>query len=179
MIIKFTDYLLEYWSNNDKIRQIKIDETIHVYEDDDLLVVIPKTLDSACLYGKNTKWCFASKEDQKMIKTGRMTDDESMFAEYIDSDVIYIFILKKTNKKYTFRFETGDFESETGERYNFSEFLEDYPKLKELLENHIKNGTYTKYPYPHIHLDVLNQKQIKKSRDPFYDFPGIGELREI
>ena len=174
MIIKFTDYLLEYWSGNDRIRQIKTDETIHVYEDDELVVVIPKTLDSACLYGKQTKWCYASKGDQEMIKNGRMTDEESMFAEYVDSDVIYIFIMKKSDKKYTFRFETGDFEDETSERHDFAEFLEDFPDLKELLRIHITNGIYTKYPYPHIHLDMLDKQE--KFSNPFYDLSEIDKL---
>ncbi|MCK9445638.1 hypothetical protein M0Q50_01955 [bacterium] len=38
--------LFEIWSKSDRIRQIKLEETIHIYEDDDILVIIPKTFDS-------------------------------------------------------------------------------------------------------------------------------------
>jgi len=175
MITKFRNFLNE-WSNQDRIRQIKIDETIRVYDDDDLEVIIPKTLDSACLYGKSSKWCYASKSEQDLIKKGKIKD--STFSDYLETDIFYIFLMKKENKKYTLRFETGDFVDEEGENYEFSEFIKKYPKLKELLEIHIKNGIYQKYKYPHIHLDFMNIKNDNKT-NPFDIEELKGDLEDF
>jgi hypothetical protein len=167
----------ENWSKRDRIRQIKQDETIHVYEDDDVKVIIPKTLESACLYGKGARWCYVSNDELDMVKNGNLKEEDTTFSAYNDSDVFYIFIMKKENKKYTFRFETGDFRDEQDNDCDFPEFMKKYPKLKELLISHVKNGTYVKYIYPFIHLDFLNgnndmfNKKIRL-RIPF-EFEGL------
>jgi hypothetical protein len=72
----------ENWSKQDRIRQIKLDETIRVYEDDDLLVIIPKTLDSACLYGKGTHWCYVSDGELNMVKRGELKEEDTVFGGY-------------------------------------------------------------------------------------------------
>lgn len=162
---------MELWSKEERIRQIKIDETIHVYEDDNLKVVIPKTQESALLYGKGTTWCFCSDKEYELYKDGKIT--ETTFHDYTEDDVIYIFIMKNKklvsgeNRKYCMRFETGEFHDEKGAKHDFAIFLKDYPKLKETLEAHVNSGTYIKYRYPFLHLDYMNEKLIKINSDPF------------
>ena len=168
----------ENWSKQDRIRQIKQDETIHVYEDDDVKVIIPKTLDSACLYGKGARWCYVSDSELDLVKSGKLKEEDTVFGGYNDSDVFYIFLMKKENKKYTFRFETGDFRDEQDEDSDFQEFMKKYPKIKELLKRHVENGTYVKYIYPHIHLDFLNGHDMFNKvllRTPF-EFDVSGDL---
>lgn len=36
-----------------------------IYEDENFLVVIPKTLESSCYYGSGTRWCVAAKNDNQ------------------------------------------------------------------------------------------------------------------
>lgn len=160
------------WTKEDRIRQIKLEETIRVYEDDDLLVVIPKTIHSMCLYGKGTTWCFASEDERQMVLDGRMASlgCQSTFDDYYDSDVIYVFIMKKEfdfmyrNKKYCMQFERGEFHDAKGSDKDFAKFLERFPKLKELLKIHITSGVYRKYPYPHMHLDYMNGNRYDKEK---------------
>lgn len=52
------------------------------YEDDNTLILIPKTHEAACYYGKGTQWCTASK------------DDDYYFNSYTKDGNLYIIILK-------------------------------------------------------------------------------------
>jgi len=164
------------WSIQERIRQIKIDETIHVYEDNDILVVIPKTIHSMCIYGKGTVWCLASDAEEKMVLDGRMKSlgCQSTFDDYNDIDVVYIFIMKNEkdfmgrNKKFCMQFERGEFHDAKGSDKDFAKFIDRFPRLKQLLITHVKSGIYRDYPYPHIHLDYINNKRLmKKLFNPF------------
>jgi hypothetical protein len=159
---------LNEWSQRDKINLIKLDETIHVYEDNKILVVIPKTLESACLYGRETNWCYVSNFELDLVKKKEQNEKDTIFGDYIETDIFYIFIMKTENKKYTLRFETGDFIDESGKSYDFSKFISNYTKLKKILISHIKNGTYQKYKHPHIHLDYINNNNnLTNLTNPF------------
>ena len=71
-----------------------------VYEDERWLVVIPHTEEASCLYGANTQWCTAAREDNR-------------FDEYNEDGYLYINIDKKNNRKYQFHFESYQFMDET------------------------------------------------------------------
>lgn len=88
----------EATSKKDEIRRIKKDAE-KVYEDDEWLVVIPKTEEAACFYGKNTQWCTAA-------------DNNNQFDYYNRDGKIYININKYTNKKFQFHFESRQFMDE-------------------------------------------------------------------
>lgn len=88
----------EATSKKDEIRRIKKDAE-KVYEDDEWLVVVPKTEEAACYYGKNTQWCTAA-------------DNNNYFDYYNRDGKIYININKNTNKKFQFHFESNQFMDE-------------------------------------------------------------------
>ena len=80
----------------EEIRNIK-EGAEKVYEDGKWLVVVPHTEESACYYGKGTQWCTAADKSN------------NMFDSYNKDGLLYINILKGTNTKYQFHFETQQF----------------------------------------------------------------------
>ena len=74
-----------------------------VYEDERWLVVIPHTKEASCLYGANTQWCTAAREN-------------NAFKEYNENGYLYINIDKKNNCKYQFHFESNQFMDEADNR---------------------------------------------------------------
>ena len=74
-----------------------------VYEDEQWLIIIPRTKEAACYYGKGTRWCTAA------------TESDNMFDYYNNKGPLYINIHKPTNNKYQFHFETRQFMDEEDE----------------------------------------------------------------
>ena len=58
-----------------------------IYEDDEVLVVRPKSHSASCYYGTNTKWCTTQK------------GSTSYFDKYTRTGNLYYFLNKKTNNK--------------------------------------------------------------------------------
>jgi hypothetical protein len=67
-----------------------------VYEDSEWKIVIPHTEEASCIYGANTRWCTAARED-------------NMFEYYNKQGPLYININKQTGEKYQFHFESDSF----------------------------------------------------------------------
>lgn len=61
------------------------------------MVIVPKTEEASCYYGKNTKWCTAA------------TSTYNRFDQYNRKGRLYININKKTKEKYQFHFESDEF----------------------------------------------------------------------
>ena len=80
----------------EEIRNIK-EGAEKVYEDGKWLVVVPHTEEASCYYGKGTQWCTAADKSN------------NMFDYYNKDGLLYINILKGTNTKYQFHFETQQF----------------------------------------------------------------------
>jgi hypothetical protein len=59
-----------------------------LYEDENVLVVMPKTYSASCYYGANTKWCTTNK------------DTSHYFRQYAQKGELYYFINKKNGTKY-------------------------------------------------------------------------------
>ena len=76
--------------------EIKREGAEVVYEDSEWKIVIPHTEEASCIYGANTKWCTAGRED-------------NMFDYYNKQGLLYININKITGDKYQFHFESGSF----------------------------------------------------------------------
>lgn len=85
-------------SGKDEVRRTK-EEATKVYEDDEWLVVVPKTKEAACYYGKGTKWCTAASEDNYK---------HNMFDAYSKAAPLYININKQSGRKYQFQFNGDD-----------------------------------------------------------------------
>ena len=76
--------------------EIKREGAEVVYEDSEWKIVIPHTEEASCIYGANTKWCTAGRED-------------NMFDYYNKQGLLYININKQTGDKYQFHFKSGSF----------------------------------------------------------------------
>lgn len=84
-------------SKSDEVRKIKEMGAEKVYEDNDWLIIVPKTQKAAIYYGKGTKWCTAS------------TGSYNYFERYNNEGNLYININKNTGDKYQFHFESNSF----------------------------------------------------------------------
>ena len=84
-------------SKSDEARKIKEMGAEKVYEDNDWLIIVPKTQEAAIYYGKGTKWCTAS------------TGGYNYFERYNNEGRLYININKNTGDKYQFHFESNSF----------------------------------------------------------------------
>lgn len=84
-------------SKSDEVRKIKEMGAEKVYEDNDWLIIVPKTQEAAIYYGKGTKWCTAS------------THGYNYFEHYNKEGRLYININKNTGDKYQFHFESNSF----------------------------------------------------------------------
>lgn len=92
-------------------KEIKENESEKIYENDEVLILVPKTHRAACLYGSNTQWCTASK------------DSDRYFNQYSSEGPLYIVIDKVNNEKYQFHAESEQYMDE-----NDSE-IEDLPDV--------------------------------------------------
>jgi len=88
-------------SNNDYTRQKKEEGVDKLYEDEQFLVVHPKTKWAASTYGRHTRWCTA---------TNKYAID--YFKNYNGKGKLYIIIDKKRNRKYQFHFDTRSYMDE-------------------------------------------------------------------
>lgn len=93
----FLDNTVQSTSKSDEIRKIKENGSERFYEDSKWLVIIPKTKEAACYYGKGTQWCTAA------------TESHNMFDTYNSEGKLYININKQTGEKYQFHFESEQF----------------------------------------------------------------------
>lgn len=90
-------------SKTDELRKTKQQGAEKVYEDEEWLVIVPKTEQAACLYGKGTRWCTAA------------TGGKNMFDYYNRQGPLYININKRTGEKFQFHFPTRQFMDEEDE----------------------------------------------------------------
>lgn len=83
-------------SKQDEVRKIK-EGAEKVYEDGEWLIIVPKTKEASCYYGKGTQWCTAS------------DTSKNYFDDYNDEGNLYININKTNGEKYQFHFESDSF----------------------------------------------------------------------
>lgn len=88
-------------SKQDELRRIKQQGAEIVFNSPEWEIIIPKTWEASKLYGANTQWCTASR------------DDDSYFKHYTESGPLYINIDKRNNTKYQFHFESESFMDES------------------------------------------------------------------
>lgn len=140
-----------------------------IYEDSDVLVVIPKDEAAACKYGKGTRWCTAA------------TDGINYFDVYNQQDPLYIIIPKNPiypREKYQFHFKTNSFMDDQDnpvslrdvlhERFPQLEslFVERYPRIRhfiELMPNDVLNNVIAEI------YDICIDKIYEKVNDYEYD----------
>ena len=104
-------------SNKEKVRELKKDAKKY-YEDDQILVVVPKTQDAACYYGKGTRWCTAA------------TGAYNYFNQYNKEGPLFIIMIKGSNEKYQFHFESKSFMNSSDYSVDLDELVGKYPSIK-------------------------------------------------
>ena len=107
-----------------------------LYEDDDVLVVKPKSHTASCYYGANTKWCTAAK------------DNSGFFQRYSVNGNLYYFINKKNNTKLALYVND---ENRTKEIYdaqdrqvNINDLRNSFPNQNDLIDELVGVGEFVK-----------------------------------
>ena len=122
-------------TEREKERELK-SQAERLYEDDDVLVIRPKSHAASCYYGANTKWCTAS------------SGSSGYFEKYIKTGLLYYFIKKKENNKMALYRNTEDRKTEV---YNAQDRLvslddlrETFPNQNDLIDELIGSGEFIK-----------------------------------
>ena len=101
------------------------------YNSPEIKIVIPKTREASCYFGKNTKWCTAATKNNK-------------FDQYNSKDNLYILLFKKENIRWQFHFQSMQFMDE---------------KDQDLTAAQVKSVGYL-FPGTFIHPDASEQVQL-------------------
>lgn len=122
-------------TEREKERELK-SQAERLYEDDDVLVIRPKSHAASCYYGANTKWCTTS------------AGSSGYFEKYIKSGLLYYFIKKSENVKMALYRNTEDRKTEV---YNAQDKLvsledlrEQFPNQNDLIDELIGSGEFIK-----------------------------------
>ena len=122
-------------TEREKERELK-SQAEKLYEDDDILIIRPKSYAASCYYGANTKWCTTTK------------GSSGYFEKYIKTGLLYYFINKKENTKMALYRNTEDRKTEV---YNAQDNLvslddlrESFPNQNDLIDDLIGVGEFIK-----------------------------------
>lgn len=138
--------------------RVKSQDRVKLYQDDNLLVVVPLTHTASCKYGANTKWCTA------------VPSNSSHYEEYTKEGVLIYFIItspyKDTNKpQYKFAYYESfnpNFQESNG-WYDMSDYQ--LPQDEEALDAIDKN--LIKFLIPEKVFNIA--KEYIKSQKPIYE----------
>jgi len=143
------------------------------YEDDTWKVIIPKTLEASCFFGKGTEWC---------------TLHENMFKNYSSQGPLYININKKANRKYQFHFESDQFMDEDDDEISITE-IGLTPKLFDI---YLNKFDFKKEPLSTIHhfppknrMEIVNKfpqsfsEVFKKEPSTIVYFPPKNQIEIV
>jgi hypothetical protein len=122
-------------TEREKERELK-SQAERLYEDDDVLVIRPKSHAASCYYGANTKWC---------TSTGGSSE---YFEKYIKLGLLYYFINKRKNVKMALYRNAEERKTEV---YNAQDKLvsledlrEQFPNQNDLIDELIGSGEFIK-----------------------------------
>lgn len=122
-------------TEREKERELK-SQAERLYEDDDVLVIRPKSHAASCYYGANTKWCTTT------------AGNSGYFEKYIKSGLLYYFIKKRENVKMALYRNTEDKKTEVYNAQDKLVYLEDlreqFPNQNDLIDELIGSGEFIK-----------------------------------
>jgi len=81
-----------------------------IFNSPEYKIVVPKTEKASCFFGKNTRWCTAS-------------DNNNQFNRYYKKGPLYIILHKPTNTRWQFSFASNEYMDERDAPINLIEFL--------------------------------------------------------
>jgi len=82
-----------------------------IFNSPEYKIVVPKTEEASCFFGKNTRWCTAAANNNQ-------------FDNYSQDGPLYIILHKPTNSRWQFSFASGEYMDERDEPINLIEFFE-------------------------------------------------------
>jgi hypothetical protein len=139
----------------------KDSEVTKFFENSKWLVVIPKTEESSCRYGRGTRWCTAA------------TETTNRFNEYNDKGPLYIIINKHDpEEKYQLHFETGQFMDVDDRPIELEYIFKTIPELKEKLMPKIMDGILANSK------DTSVKKTYIKDNKLFYELKDLEALAD-
>jgi hypothetical protein len=116
-------------------REIKT-QADKIYEDDNVLVIRPKSHSASCYYGANTKWCTTQK------------GNSGYFDKYFKSGKLYYFLNKKTNNKIALYRNEDERETEVFDamdtRKDLEYLRENFPDQVDLIDELTGVGEFIK-----------------------------------
>jgi hypothetical protein len=122
-------------TEREKEREVK-SQAERLYEDDDVLVIRPKSHAASCYYGANTKWCTAT------------SGNSGYFEKYIKTGLLYYFIKKKENNKMALYRNTEDRKTEVynaqDRQVSLDDLRENFPNQNDLIDELIGSGEFIK-----------------------------------
>jgi hypothetical protein len=171
---KFLEFVMEVVNSrktNKEIEREAKSQAERLYEDDEVLVIRPKSFAASCYYGANTKWCTASK------------DNSGYFAKYNKDGKLYYFINKKDNIKLAL-FVSNDRKIEVfnplDREIGIKSLKETFPNQFELIDDLIGVGDFIKnlkeYSRGKIDVYELRESDSSISRVKQYIPPGQSEI---
>jgi hypothetical protein len=143
-------------SKTEKEKEIKSE--VDKYELDDWTVIVPKTEEASCYYGKGTRWCTAA-------------DNNNMFDTYSYDGPLYILIGNHDKSdKYQFHFESSQFMDAKDNPINLSEFMNDNSDVYEFFNGRVGGNldfeivkssleNYDEYGFQDFYSDDFTDKQ--------------------
>jgi len=173
----------EEMSASEKEKLIKLEGAEQIYDSENWKVIIPKTKDAACLYGKSTKWCTAS------------DGSSNRFSYYHNQGPLFIMINKKiandrdVNKKMQFHFESNQFMDAADNGVDVTRFFKSNPEMLSLFEKLRKIDAGFKIDHKLVSkkeglemLKGLNEKLslIKRKHFDFFEdfYKEMGAMKE-
>jgi hypothetical protein len=173
-LVEVTSYVKEKKSDIDRKKLAKKQKTV-VYNDDNFLVISPKSWEASCEYGSGTKWCVAGKQGQ--THWDNYSKNATFF--YIinknlpDTDPLYKVAYRRMGSKDRFElWDALDIEFSTTDRG--STYLSSLPKG--LLNN---SEDYHRLFYPEIEGDEIPDEILE---DPkmlaLYNLFGDTDIEE-
>ena len=115
-------------SKSDEKRRIKNEEIEKVFEDEDVLIMIPKTERASCLIGKGTQWCTAADVS------------DNQFSSHNRLGPLYVIINKNNDDKHQLHFETNQLMDANDNPVSAGDFFEEYNNTYEFFK-----GRYDKF----------------------------------
>lgn len=95
------------------------------YETDNWYIIVPKTKEASCYYGKGTRWCTAAKNDE-----------DNYFDTYANEGNLWILINKQyPSEKYQIHFETGSLMDTKDQEVDSMLFFTEYPDILKFFGN--------------------------------------------
>ena len=143
-----------------------------LYEDDDVLVVMPKSYVSSCYYGANTKWCTTTR------------GSSGYFEKYSRDGKLYYFINKKTGLKRALYIKEKpklvEVYNEKDIEVGLDELFSDFPQQTDLIDDLVGTSNFIKILKLYAR-GQASERDLLDSDDSIYriipnKIPGQSEL---